>query len=337
LLTFNVTPLLPQNLLDEFDPAYLPGGTFPDLWIGPEFQAQPINGYYFDALLYDAPLARSSVTPELVVADIPGSYACPAEGPDSPLQSSMVLRAPEREQNGFECDAGSCTLGNREHIASAITYDCSSTRSRKGCCSLYPLNTMLALRPPAKNLAGQWYVDSGFIDLNEVEETVVDDSAAAKFVDSHFEQLDEFEYPACSDFDTENGSPPLDTDTTCNQLEQKRLNAKAKLVHALSNTAAGNNCSQSSRNYQSFVTQIENYIVIAQPEGDCTDNDGIDNDGDGLIDDCVSPTDDPLGRVQSLIAHASVLPYAVNEILEPTIPASCETGWLEDDRTWITD
>ena len=152
------------------------------------------------------------------------------------------------------------------------------------------------------------------------------------------EQLEEFEYPACVNVDTGNGSP-LDA-ATCNQLEQKRLNAKEKLVHALSNTAAGSNCSQSSRNYQSFVTQIGNYIVIAQPEGDEGDglcSDGNDDDGDGLIDDCVSPTDDPLGRVQSLIAHASVLPYAVNEILEPTIPASCETGWLEDDRTWITD
>ena len=208
---------------------------------------------------------------------------------------------------------------------------------------------MLALRPPAKDRDGNWYVDesgvdeirAGIRDPEIAEDPIptfvdVDDSAAAKFVDSHFDQLDEFEYPACSDFDTDNNAQPLDT-ATCEQLEAKRLNAKAKLVNALSNTATGNNCSQPSRNYQSFVTQIENYIVIAQPEGDCTDNDGIDNDGDGLIDDCVSPTDDPLGRVQSLIAHASVLPYAVNEILEPTIPASCETGWLEDDRTWITD
>jgi hypothetical protein len=360
LLTFNVTPLLPQNLLAEFDPAYLPDGTFPKLWMGPEFQAQPVNGYYFDALLYDAPLAQSSVNPELVVADIPGSYKCPAESSagnvDSPLQSSMVLRAAEREQNGFTCDADDgCTLTGQEHKASAITYNCSSTRSRKGCCSLYPLNTMLALRPPAKDRDGNWYVDesgvdeirAGIRDPEIAEDPIptfvdVDDSAAAKFVDSHFDQLDEFEYPACSDFDTDNNAQPLDT-ATCEQLEAKRLNAKAKLVNALSNTATGNNCSQPSRNYQSFVTQIENYIVIAQPEGDC--NDGIDNDGDGLTDDCVNPANDPLGRVQSLIAHASVLPYAVKEILGPTIPQACATGWDEDAAlinddgtlTWITD
>ena len=343
LLTLNVSdetyPILPKNLLDEFDPAFLPGGVFPDLWIGPQFQAQPVNNYYFDAILYDAPLAQSSTMPELVVADIPG-YECPAEGPDSPLQSSMVLRVPEREKNGFECDAAGCTLGDKEHVASAITYDCSSTRSRRGCCSLYPLNTMLALLPPAKNAAGEWYLDTaGLLNLNG---TVVDDSAAAKFLDSHFEQLEVFEYPACSDVDDPGEAQPLDS-ATCNQLAQKRLNARDKLVNALSNTSTGTNCSQSSRNYQSFLSQIENYIAIAKSyEGNLSAcNDGEDNDGDYLVDeddtDCASPAQDRLGRVQALIAHASVLPYVVNEILQPTIPAICETGWIEDDSAWITD
>jgi hypothetical protein len=339
LLVFNVTPLLPQNLLDEFDPAFLPGGVFPDLSMGPQFQPQPVNGYFFDALLYDAPLAQSSTMPELVVADIPGSYTCPADNLESPLNSSMVLRVPEREKNGFECDAAGCTLGDKEHVASAITYDCSSTRSRRGCCSLYPLNTMLALLPPAWD-GSEWYVDTqGILTIGT---TVVDDSAAAKFVDSHFEQLEAFEYPACANVDAGNAAP-LDA-ATCDQLQQTRLNAKQKLVGALSNTASGGqNCSQASRLYGSLETQIRNYIAIAESnEGylaACSD--GIDNDGDTFIDaddsDCTDPADDALGRVQSLIAHASVLPYALNEILQPTIPLVCETGWAEDDTTWITD
>jgi hypothetical protein len=340
LLVRNVTAVLPQDLLAEFN---LPDG-FPDLLMPPQVRAQEILGNTFDALLFDAGDAQSAETPELLV-DARG-YGCPAasiiEGM-SPLNSSVVLRMRERALTGGSCiddvsGGRSCTLD--EHAGSVITYDCFNPSRSRGCCSLYPANVQLANRQAALKTVDnelRWYIDSEG-DTDPVE----DDSAAAKFIDSHFEQLEVFEYPACSDVDDPGEAQPLDS-ATCNQLAQKRLNARDKLVNALSNTSTGTNCSQSSRNYQSFLSQIENYIAIAKSyEGNLSAcNDGEDNDGDYLVDeddtDCASPAQDRLGRVQALIAHASVLPYVVNEILQPTIPAICETGWIEDDSAWITD
>jgi hypothetical protein len=367
LLDLNVTPLLPPNLVAEFS-------SFPaDLWMPPDFQAQPEvgpdggPGYHFDALLFDAGDAQSSEMPELIVDaqnELPPSYGCPADSIEkslSPVKSSVVLRMREGPLTGGTCstDPGtgvrSCTLD--EHMGSMITYDCSNPTVSRGCCSLYPLNAQLALRPPAqKTVDGVpvWYIDS---EGNADPEPEEDDSAAAKFVRSHFNDLEVFEWPACNDEDNDpNGLDPLDQGT-CDQLEAKRQNAEAKLVHALLNTADGTNCSQSSRNYQSFVTQIKNYIATAAAyEGNfpaCNDDD--DNDGDLLTDandpDCQGADLDPMdgipddisadraGRVQALIAHASVLPYVVNEILEPTITTVCTNGWVEDDPNleWITN
>ncbi|MDX1405844.1 MAG: hypothetical protein R3192_14965 [Woeseiaceae bacterium] len=338
LLEFNVSEVLPPNLLAQFD---LLGG-FPALWMPTGIQAQKIKDYFFTAILMDAGDNQSSELPELVVDDIPGSYACPGSE-ESPLQSSMVLRLRERAAT---CDAGTGVCD--ESIGSAITYACTSTRSR-GCCSLFPLDTMLAQRPGARTAAGKWYVDgSGVTNLSDG--TQIDDSAAAKFIDSHFEALEDFEYAACNDVDGD-GQDPLDQ-TTCDQLEQRRGNAQQKLINALSNTAAGTgNCSQQSSNYQAFVSQIANYIAQAESyEGNLPAcNDGVDNDGDGLVDgadgDCNNPAGDPAARVQALVAHASVLPYAVNEILLPTIPgsANCDDGWDEQDvdesgvPIWITN
>ncbi len=337
LLEFNVTPLLPPNLVAQFNPA------IPPLWISGSFQPQSVNGYFFDALLINAGAAQSSETPVIVVDaqnQLPPSFGCPASGPGiSPLQSSIVLRMREAVKTGGTCNSSGCT----ENKGSMITYDCVNPTSSRGCCSLYPLNVMLALRPPAYNNAGKYFVDtSGVTTLSDGSE--VDDSAAAKFVDSHFEEMKLFQSPACNNVDNDpNNRAPLDQ-TTCAQLTQIYANAKSKLITALSNTAAqSTNCSQASRNYQAFVSQVENYIAKAQSyEGNfpaC--NDGIDNDGDTFIDaadsDCNSPARDSAGRVQALAAHGAVLPYVVNRILIPTIPATCPTGWLEDNSEWISN
>lgn len=333
LLVFNVTPLLPANFKAEFN---LPGG-FPDLLMPPDFQAQSVNEYLFDALLFNAGDAQSSETPEIVVDEPPPSYGCPESGPVSPLQSSIVLRMRERALTGGTCNSSgtSCTLNANK--GSMITYDCFNPTIQKGCCSLYPLNVMLALNPPAKAAANLWFVDSKLLGNG------IDDTAAAKFVDSHFEDMKLFQWAACHNVDNDpNGLAPLDQ-TTCDQLTHIYDLAKEKWITALTNSAAqNNNCSQASRNYQAFVSQVENLVNAALSyEGNfpaC--NDGIDNDGDGFIDTadggCAAPlARDPAGRVQALAAHGAVLPYVVNEMLIPTIPATCPTGFLEDSTYWI--
>ncbi len=350
LLDFNPVPILPGSLIAEFD-------EFPtEIWMPPFFEAQEILNRHFDALLIDPGDGQSGEAAELVVrADEKfGAYGCPGVDPNlSPLQSSAVLRMREGPLTGGTCNdvpnSGERICALDERMGSMITYDCSSTRSR-GCCSLFPLDVMLARRPPALRTDGnvlRWYLDTDK-GANPIE----DDSAAAKFIDWHFEKLEVFEWAACAKDDNEPGDPDLAplNETTCDQLAHIRNQAREKLSGAFENTANSglqNNCSQASRLYGSFNSQINNYVTLAGFREDTFPlcNDGVNNDDDGevpLIDgadpDCTPPIPrDRAGRIEALVAHASVLPYAVDRILLPTIPSVCDTGWLEDDDEWWQD
>ena len=360
LLDFNPVPILPRNLIAEFD-------DFPDeLWMPPYFEAQDILNRHFDALLIDAGDGQSG-EPAVLVVDaegVYGAYGCPeSDLVDSPLQSSVVLRMREGPLTGGTCSTHpttgvrSCELDER--MGSHITFDCVNPLRSRGCCSLFPLDVALARKPPAQmidtsnNDELRWYLDTlGIIDFDDDPKNlnpIEDDSAAAKFIDWHFENLEVFEWAACTKGDNEPSDPDLAplNGTTCDKLEQIRNNARKKLFSAFSNTAAAgssNNCSQASRNYQSFISQINVYVTEAGFREDTFPlcNDGIDNDGDKLVDgddpDCTLPIPrDRAGRIEALVAHASVLPYAVDRILLPTIPLICETGWLEDNDEWWED
>lgn len=350
LLDFNPVPILPTNLIAEFD-------EFPTaIWMPPFFEAQEILNRHFDALLIDPGDGQSGEPAELVVdaSGEFGAYGCPESGPDSPLQSSVVLRMREGPRTGGTCSTSptgvrSCELDER--MGSMITYDCVNPTTSRGCCSLFPLDVMLARRPPAvltdsTTTELRWYLDPEGLISFPSDPDIEDDSAAAKFIRWHFENLEVFEWAACNDVDGDPNTPPLAplNVTTCDQLAHIRNLAREKLSGAFENTATSgelNNCSQASRLYSSFNSQINNYVTLAGFREDTFPlcNDGIDNDDDGLVDgddpDCAPPIPrDRAGRIEALVAHGSALPYAVDRILLPTIPRVCETGWLEFNNEW---
>jgi hypothetical protein len=369
LLVFNVTPVLPPSLVAEF-----PGG-LPELLIPPDYQAQEIGSYgadgidndgdiavdetdgsesyFFDALLFKADGAQSGAVPELEVDTgliAPGSLECPEDNTVSPLNSTVAVRIQEQFPSALTCGSGSCALD--KHQGAMVTYDCFNPSRLKGCCSVYPINLQAALHQAAQTAEGKWYVDP--LDYS----AAVDDSAAGKLLDKLFDELKVAQALACNDVDNDpNDLAPLDL-STCSKLTDIYDNAASKLISALLNTAeqtgTNDNCSQQSRNYQSFESQIANFqAVVESYEGNfpaC--NDGDDNDGDGTADtngavvggtelppdtQCVGDiARDPAGRVQSLIAKTSVLPYVLNRMLLPSIPSSCPDGWNDGNLDWIT-
>ncbi|MFZ9051546.1 MAG: hypothetical protein ACO22K_00935 [Woeseiaceae bacterium] len=370
LLVFNVTPVLPPSLVAEF-----PGG-LPELLIPPDYQAQEIGSYgadgidndgdlavdeadgsesyFFDALLFKADGAQSGAVPELEVDTgliAPGSLECPEDNAVSPLNSSVAVRIQEQFPSALTCGSGSCALD--KHQGAMVTYDCFNPSRLKGCCSVYPINLQAALHQAAQTAEGKWYVDP-----LDYDSAAVDDSAAGKLLDKLFDELKVAQALACNDVDNDpNELAPLDS-STCSKLTDIYDNAASKLISALLNTAeqtgTNDNCSQQSRNYQSFESQIANFqAVVESYEGNfpaC--NDGDDNDGDGTADtngavvggtelppdtQCVGDiARDPAGRVQSLIAKTSVLPYVLNRMLLPSIPSSCPDGWNDGNLDWIT-
>ena len=343
LLIVNVTPVLPPDLIAEF--TNLPNG-FPDLLIPPDYQPQFLLNYHFDALLFRADDSQSGAVPEIIIdteALAPGSYGCPEENLDTPLNTSIVVRA--REDVATSCSTAGSNCQPDTHQGSMITYDCENPSRSRGCCSLYPVNLQPTLHPPAQTEDGLWFVDT--------DGGLVDDSAAAKLLDKLHTELLVFQDLACRNVDGDpNSLAPLDG-STCNQLTQIQGNAGQKLSNALLNTRTPNdNCSGQSRNYQAYRSQVENYLAKVQSyEANfpaC--NDGIDNDNDGLADTDGVPEEflppdpkcagnlarDAAARVQALFAHVSVLPYVLDRMLMPTIPEACPDGWSEFNDEWIT-
>lgn len=312
-LVFNVVPLLPDEVTNLFDESGTAPSTLPDLWFPPEYRAQEMNGFIFEALFFvpQPDVQFDDVfTLEVDVSELTRTSAGP--GPelgcelglsDGTSANEMLLwdvtvRASERHQSM-----------DGKHQGTIINAGCRNpTRGRSGGISIFPYNFELTPCPATLNSSTNYATDCG--PLPDFQSESVDDAVFAKlYVTLYDELLAHLEQLACTTIDG-GASAPLDS-ATCLGLAAKWASGKDKLIKALDATISPKT-SSGSQNFGAVGSQLQNYIsqlLLAPPNG----------------------ANDPANRIGEQAARLETLVHVLNERLLPSIPAN---GFVEFDRTW---
>lgn len=312
-LIFNVTPYLPAEVTDQVELTGQPSGGTPPLLFGPEYRAQIMNGFLFDALFFvpEPNVATDGVlTLEVDVGELTGSeLGC---GLPDLLAWDITIRASERFPT-FDADH---SPAGANFQATMVNAGCGSTRSRTGGVSVFPVN--FELTPCPVTLVGGEYVSDSdgecVIDGDNaamISESADDSIFAKLYVKLYDELLAHLQDRACEELPPGADNAPL-KQTDCTQLEAIWFNGKDKLVKAI-NATIQPKTSAGSENFGSVQAQVANYRAKL------------------LSADTSAQPLDVANRVGEQEARLDTLEHLLNDKLLPSIPA---IGFIEDDNTW---
>lgn len=279
----NVTPMLPQQIKDLFDNSGRKPFGLPPMLISPRYEAQPGNGYTFDALfgITDPTVVfRKSFTAQFDVGDgnlagaslgcgldqkLAPNYLTPAPLPFQELDITSVVS--ERFGNvggptGQVVDLSSTPFDDTEHVDMLTNKGCFNPTSSAGTrWSLYSFNLRLApvdptdatvtYAQPRKYLGN--LLKSLYMDLQSMQQKLVCQSADAVGNDTA---------PAAL-------SPLPALGTACTTLQTNWNGTKDKLFKCI-DAAVDPKVSQLDQNCGAFDAQFPTYRSYAaglMPEG----------------------------------------------------------------------
>ena len=323
---FNVTPLLPKEILDRYDDSGMPPDGLPPLWMLPDFRAQIKNNFFFEALFFVTEARTDDVLtltldvfelqgyPELgceSATDLPPGFVADAAGLDRLLMWDVVTRASERDPtiDGQQSLAGENfqgTIGNA---------GCGSIKIRGGGISMFAYNLETSGCPGTLDINGELVFDDApnastpllspkcvVDDLGDPTSEIPDDAVFAKAYVRYYDELRaHLQQWVC----------PILTPNDCVSLDNNWLNGKDKLVKALDATIDPK-ASAGAQNFGAVQSQLNNYqAALAQAE--------------------FSAGPDPVNRLGEHAARIETLQHILNDKLAPSIPPD---GFVESDRTW---
>lgn len=312
-LIFNVTPFLPAEVTDQIELTGQPAGGTPPLLFGPEYRAQIMNGFLFDALFFVPEpnvVTDGVLTLAIDVGELTGSeLGC---GLPELLAWDITARASER----FPTFDAVYSLPLDNFQGTMVNAGCGSTRSRSGGVSIFPVN--FELTPCPVTLVNGQYVsdwDGECVIDGDNDEMIVemaDDAVFAKlYVKLYDELLAHLLDRACEETAAGADNAPLQQ-TDCTQLEAVWLNGKDKLVKAI-NATIQPKVSAGSENFGSVQAQLNNYRAKL------------------LSADTSAQPLDFANRVGEQEARLDTLEHLLNDKLLPSIPPA---GFIEDDNSW---
>jgi hypothetical protein len=263
----NVTPLLPDEVLQLYGSTDAPPNGLPPLLIPPQYRADAAGGHLFEALFVVPQKGLRFRDTFVLELDVPLLTGAGGEGKcftpaDTSLASlldwDVVVNVSEIWKSQLWPVAGASPVG--VHVARAVNSDCRNPTQVEGDrLSLIPYN--LRLTPTTYAPKYTTAAPNGPVGLTENNDAVF-----ARLVQSLYQELEDVRRDyACVARDTLDGSPLTSTNQaaplsrrTCDSLAAVWANGKPKLDKCIA-AAFDPKSSAGDENCQSFVSQLENF------------------------------------------------------------------------------
>ncbi|HMA11489.1 MAG TPA: hypothetical protein VKO83_06350 [Steroidobacteraceae bacterium] len=240
----NVTPLLPGDVASAFKASGLGNGTLPPLLVSPQYRAQSVNGFVFEALFI-------ITNPQIRFRDT--------------FEGEYVVEKLQDSGTRLGCVPADNTLANliRWDVATTVSEVYQGVGGKYvdrliniGCGSTKTMSERLSLLPYNLEITPDTYGPTAFSAQPSL--TSNNDAVFARLLQKLYGDLRYVQNElACKQVDTTSGTPPVSAGD-CGTLDSIWLNGKEKLDKCIE-AAFQPKQSSSNENCQSFVSQFTNY------------------------------------------------------------------------------